>query len=125
LTETRTISIRALPGPVEVTMRVVFDGFPALRESITGFPPVAGVQCQWRGARMSPAREESLRVFRVRQLFEVRSSAERTQDGVAVFYEWLEKHYPHLLPSGSGDRLQQLKTDLLGLFKEGSQATTG
>jgi hypothetical protein len=60
--------------------------------------------------------EESLRVFRVRQLFEVRSSEEHTQEGVALFYWWLEKHYPHLLPSGSGDKLQQLKADLIDLF---------
>jgi hypothetical protein len=60
---------------------------------------------------------DAVRVLRVRQLFEARSSEERGETGIVVFYGWLEEHYPHLLPSGSGDRVQQLKADLAGLFK--------
>jgi hypothetical protein len=60
---------------------------------------------------------EPLRVLRVRQLFEVRPSEEHTETGVLLFYSWLDKHYPHLLPTGPGDPYQRLKMDLIGLFK--------
>jgi hypothetical protein len=66
---------------------------------------------------MAPKVDEALRVLRVRQLFEVRSSDERTETGVLHFYAWLEKHYPHLLPTGPEDPCQHLKVDLAGLFK--------
>jgi hypothetical protein len=66
---------------------------------------------------MVPRVDEALRVIRVRHLFEVRSSDERTETGVVLFYAWLEKHYAHLLPSGLEDPFQRLKADLAGLFK--------
>lgn len=62
-------------------------------------------------------KDEAMRVLRVRHLFEVRSSNERTETGVRLFFAWLEKHYPHLLPSGRADAFQHLKVDLAGLFK--------
>lgn len=60
---------------------------------------------------------EAVRVLRVRQLFEARSNEERSETGILLFYGWIENHYPHLLPTGRGDRVQQLKADLVGLFK--------
>lgn len=66
---------------------------------------------------MTLRNNEPMRIVRVRQLFEVRSSEEHTETGVLLFYDWLEKHYPHLLPSGPGDPYQHLKMDLVGLFK--------
>ena len=56
-------------------------------------------------------------MLRVRQLFEVRCSDERTETGVLLFYAWLEKHYPNLLSAGPEDPYQHLKVDLAGLFK--------
>ena len=66
---------------------------------------------------MAPKVDETLRVLRVRQLFEVRCSDERTETGVLLFYAWLEKHYPNLLSAGPEDPYQHLKVDLAGLFK--------
>ncbi|MGB2666300.1 MAG: hypothetical protein WAK48_20025 [Candidatus Acidiferrum sp.] len=61
--------------------------------------------------------DEPMRVLRVRQLFDVRCSEEHTETGVLLFYAWLEKHYPDLLPTGPGDPYQHLKMDLSGLFE--------
>jgi hypothetical protein len=66
---------------------------------------------------MALKENDAMRVLRVRQLFEVRSAEERTETGVLVFYSWLEKHYPHLLPRGPGDSYERFKIDLTGLFK--------
>ena len=66
---------------------------------------------------MVPKINEVLRVLRVRRLFESRPSEEQTETGVLLFYAWLEKHYPHLLPGEAGDPHEHLKADLAGLFK--------
>jgi hypothetical protein len=60
---------------------------------------------------------EAVRLARVRQLFEARPSEERTETGVLLFYGWLEKHHPELLPTGPGDPYQHLKVDLRGLYQ--------
>jgi hypothetical protein len=60
---------------------------------------------------------ETVRIARVRQLWEARPSDERTETGVLIFYGWLEKHLPELLPSGPGDPYQHLKADLAGLYQ--------
>jgi hypothetical protein len=60
---------------------------------------------------------EAVRRERVRQLYETRPAHERTETGVLLFYAWLEKRYPHLLPPGPGDLSDRLKVDLNGLFK--------
>ncbi len=59
---------------------------------------------------------EAVRRARVRQLF-VSCPTEHTERGVLLFYTWLEKRYPHLLPTGPGDPHQQLKADLDGLYQ--------
>jgi hypothetical protein len=60
---------------------------------------------------------EALRVARVRQLFGVRSPKERTENGVLLFFGWLQQHHPELLPKGKqGDPYQHLKSDLKGLY---------
>ena len=69
------------------------------------------------GNRPMPQKmDEELRRHRVRQLF-IGHPAERTETGVLLFFAWLEKHYPHLLPTAPGDPYQNLKMDLDGLFK--------
>jgi hypothetical protein len=60
---------------------------------------------------------EGVRRERVRQLYKTRPAHERTETGVLLFYAWLEKRYPHLLPAGRGDLPERLKVDLNGLFK--------
>jgi len=67
-----------------------------------------------RGSEGNP---ENIRVARVRQLFESRSSEQRTETGVLLFYGWLEHHHPELRPTGQGDPYQQLKVDLRGLYE--------
>jgi hypothetical protein len=60
---------------------------------------------------------EAVRRERVRQLYQTRPAHERTEAGVLLFYAWLEKRYPHLLPAGPGNLSNRLKVDLNGLFK--------
>lgn len=52
----------------------------------------------------------------MRQLYEKRPTLERTEAGIFLFYRWLRRHYPELLPRSKGDSLEKLKTDLKGLF---------
>jgi hypothetical protein len=48
---------------------------------------------------------EPVRVARVRQLFGARFAEERTETGVSLFYAWVKKHHPELLPKEKqGDR---------------------
>ncbi len=56
-----------------------------------------------------------MRQARVRQLWQARSSKERTATGVLIFYGWLDEHFPELLPQGKGDPYQHLKVDLAEL----------
>jgi hypothetical protein len=67
--------------------------------------------------RGSEANPELIRLARVRQLFHARPFEERTENDVLPFYACLQKHFPELLPTGSGDPCQQLKADLEGLYK--------
>jgi hypothetical protein len=60
---------------------------------------------------------EGVRRERVRQLYKTRPAYERTETGILLFYAWLEKRFPHLLPVGPGDLSERLKVDLNGLFK--------
>lgn len=61
---------------------------------------------------------EAVRVARVRQLFEARFAEERTETGVLLFYAWVKKHHPELLPNEKqGDPYQHLKVDLTGLYE--------
>ena len=60
-----------------------------------------------------------MRLARVRQLWLVRTPKERTAKGVLIFYAWIEKWHPELLPPGTGDAYQHLKVDLEGLIIEG------
>jgi hypothetical protein len=60
---------------------------------------------------------EAVRRHRVRQLFAARPPEEGTETGVLLFYAWLEKRHPELVPSGPGDPYQQLKVDLKGLYR--------
>lgn len=64
-----------------------------------------------------PINVEALRQARVRQLFQARMSDVQTETGVLLFYVWLRKHCPQLLPSGPGDRYEHLRVDLTGLYK--------
>jgi hypothetical protein len=61
---------------------------------------------------------EALRRARVRQLYEARPAEDRTENGVLLFFAWLQEHYPELLPQGKqGDPYQHLKVDLCGLYQ--------
>jgi len=60
---------------------------------------------------------EAVRRTRVRQLFVARPYGEQTETGILLFYGWLGKRYPELLPSEPGDAYQHLKLDLEGLYK--------
>lgn len=61
---------------------------------------------------------EAVRVARVRQLFGT-VSYPRTRTGVLIFFAWLEKNRPELLPKDKvGDPFQQLHVDLGGLFND-------
>lgn len=60
---------------------------------------------------------EAVRVARVRQLFEARAAERRNETAVLLFYAWLEKYHPELLPAEKGDPYQQLKVDLKGLYE--------
>jgi hypothetical protein len=65
---------------------------------------------------MSKKDTEVVRRIRVRQLFES-GPFQHTESGVLRFYEWLQRGYPYLLPTGPGDPHQHLKADLMGLYK--------
>ena len=61
---------------------------------------------------------ETLRRERVRQLFQARLSEELTETGVLLFYWWLKKYHPELLPREKhDDRYQHLRVDLAGLYR--------
>ena len=60
---------------------------------------------------------EAVRLARVRQLFQARMSEAQTETGVLLFYVWLQKHCPQLLPSGPADQYEHLRVDLKGLYK--------
>ena len=60
---------------------------------------------------------EANRRTRVRKLFEVRPSAERTEGGILSFFAWVDKNHPDLLPRGPGDPFEKLKADLKGLYR--------
>jgi len=66
---------------------------------------------------MSKRDTEALRRARVRQLFGARPSEEHTETGVLLYYAWLQKYFPELLPTDQGDPYQHLKVDLKGLYK--------
>jgi hypothetical protein len=60
---------------------------------------------------------EAVRQARVRQLFEARSSNEHTETGILLFYGWLQRHHPKLVPTEQGDPYENLKIELQGLYK--------
>ena len=60
---------------------------------------------------------ELLRRERVRQLFVIRYSVERTANDVLNFFLWLQSHHPDLLLHGNHDEpYKRLKGDLSGLY---------
>ena len=61
---------------------------------------------------------EALRRARVRQLFQARPAEDYSETGVLLFYAWLEKYHPELLPNGQGDAYPHLKVDLHGLYRD-------
>ena len=62
-------------------------------------------------------KKEALRRSRVRQLFQDLPDDQRTEGGILVFYGWLHKNHPELLPAlHERDAYQQLKVDLSGLY---------
>lgn len=68
---------------------------------------------------MKPSNDpEAVRVALVRQLFGA-GSYPRDGTGVLIFFVWLEKNRPELLPRHKlGDPYQHLKVDLGGLFTD-------
>jgi len=63
---------------------------------------------------------EATRLARVRQLWQARPPEEpRDATGVLIFYDWLGKHHPELLPSTreKGDPYQHLQVDLEDLIQ--------
>ena len=68
---------------------------------------------------MKPSHDpEAVRVTQVRQLFWL-GSYPRDGTGVLIFFAWLEKNHPKLLPKDKlGDPFQNLKVDLAGLFND-------
>lgn len=61
---------------------------------------------------------EAVRVAQVRQLFGT-GSYPRDGTGVLIFFGWLEKNRPELLPKDKlGDPFEHLKVDLADLFKD-------
>jgi hypothetical protein len=57
--------------------------------------------------------------LRVRQLFNARPEAERTPNGVVIFYDWLRDHYPDLIKPGPGDDdFQRVRADVNDLILE-------
>lgn len=70
-------------------------------------------------ARVKPSYDlEEVRVAQVRQLFRNGLHA-RTESGVLMFFGWLHRHRPELLPSPKyGDPCQILKVELSGLWAD-------
>ena len=61
---------------------------------------------------------EDVRLAQVRQLFRA-GSYPHSGTGVLIFFGWLEKNRPELLPKDKlGDPYQHLKVDLAGLFTD-------
>ena len=60
---------------------------------------------------------EQVRLERVRQLFDAYAAGPHDETGVLLFYAWLEKYRPDLLPTGPGDPYEHLKVDLKGMYK--------
>jgi len=63
---------------------------------------------------------EGVGVAQVRQLFVAQhpDPAKRTATSVLIFYAWLERHRPELLPQGKhDDPLQYLESNLSGLYQ--------
>jgi hypothetical protein len=61
---------------------------------------------------------ERRRVIDVRTVFVETHPHKCTADDVLRFYGWLIRHRADLLPTGPGDKYQQLKSDLAELFDE-------
>lgn len=70
-------------------------------------------------ARVKPSYDrEAVRVAQVRQLLGA-GSYPRSGTGVLIFFAWLEKNRPELLPKDKlGDPYQHLKVDLHGLYED-------
>jgi hypothetical protein len=61
---------------------------------------------------------EEVRVAQVRQLFGA-GSYTHSGTGVLIFFAWLERNRPELLPKDKvGDPYEHLKVDLAGLFED-------
>src|SRR5580704_4223660 len=60
---------------------------------------------------------ERRRVIDVRTVFVETHPHKCTADDVLRFYGWLIRHRADLLPTGPGDKYQQLKSDLAELFE--------
>jgi len=63
---------------------------------------------------------EQVRVAQVRQLFVAHhpDPTKRTATSILIFYGWLERHRPELLPQGKrDDPFQHVRSDLSGLFE--------
>jgi hypothetical protein len=57
---------------------------------------------------------EAVRQARVRQLWKERPAAEHNSEtGIQSFFQWLESHYPELIPHGQGDGYQRLRAELM------------
>lgn len=62
--------------------------------------------------------DEAVRAAQVRVLFGT-GSYPRDGTGVLIFFVWLEKNRPELLPKDKpGDPFEHLRVDLAGLFKD-------
>jgi hypothetical protein len=60
---------------------------------------------------------ESIRLARVRQLFQAKYSGNRNEADVLLFCVWLQHHNPDLIPRWKrGDPCELLKVDLAGLY---------
>lgn len=77
------------------------------------------VQQKLGTSRVKPSNDpEAVRVAQVRHLFGL-GSYPQSGTGVLIFFAWLEKNRPELLPKDKlGDPFQDLKVDLAGLFKD-------
>ena len=67
---------------------------------------------------MSIGTTERMRVIGVRTIFVETHPHKCTAADVLRFYGWLIRHRADLLPTGPGDKYQQLKSDLAELFEE-------
>jgi hypothetical protein len=63
--------------------------------------------------RSSPTAPNAVRRARVRQLFTARHPEEATEDDVFLFFKWLQRHHPEMLPKGKyGDPYLDLRAEL-------------